>query len=163
MIIDNDTAISCMKKDIEYFYYDLQDLKFIPKNVTVFANSMEELSAHRFVSARVEDDTVISVHTDDVLLLSEAVAFAKEKGKPIYFSIDKDIEASFLNGAFSIEKSEDQGEKHWGIYGAIQNAEKISMNCDITVSAPDQNDIEYISSLPNREWVFFLAYQKFLC
>ena len=58
MIIDNDTAISCMKKDIEYFYYDLEDLKFMPKNVTVFANSTEELAEHKFVSAFAEALTV---------------------------------------------------------------------------------------------------------
>lgn len=162
MIIDNLTAISCMKKDIEYFYYDLEDLKFMPKNVTVFANSTEELAEHKFVSARAEDDVVISVHTDDVFLISEAVAFAKEKGKDIYFSLDKDTDVSFLNGAFLLEKSEDQGEKHWGIYGAIKNAEKISANGDIAVSAPDQNDIEYIASLPNKEWAFLPQRIKFM-
>ncbi len=162
MIIDNAAAISCMKKDIEYFYYDLEDLKFIPKNVTVFSNSIEELSAHKFVSVRVEDDAVISVHTDDVLLISEAVSFAKEKGKDIYFSLDKDTDVSFLNGAFSLEKSEDQGEKHWGIYGAIKNAEKIKANKDVSVSAPDQKDIEYIASLPNKEWAFLPQRIKFM-
>ena len=44
MIIDNATAISCMRKDIEYFYYDIVDIKSMPDNITIFSNTTNDLT-----------------------------------------------------------------------------------------------------------------------
>ena len=58
MIIDHSTAISYMTKDMEYFYYDLVDLKSTSNNITLFSDSLDDLANHQFVLVTVYDDEI---------------------------------------------------------------------------------------------------------
>ena len=162
MIIDNATAISCMRKDIEYFYYDIVDLKSMPNKITIFSDTVDDLTNHSFVQVALHNDAVlIEVHTDNVSLISEAISFTKEKGNlPILLSIENDIEISFLSDVFPMQISDNQDNKLWGIFGAIKTPET-SKN-DIIVSMPCQSDIDFISNLPDKEWAFLPRRIKFL-
>ena len=155
MIIDNSRAILCMEKDIEYFYYDLVDLKSIPDNITIFSDTCDTLTNHSFVRVTVHSNEIlIEVHTDNISLVSEAISFSKEHSDLlILLSVEKDTDISFLSDIFPIKLCDDQDNKHWGIFGAIKNAQTINKS-DITVSVPSQEDIDSISNLSDKEWAF---------
>ena len=163
MVIDNAVAISCMRNDIEYFYYDIVDLKSMPNNITIFSDTVDDLTNHSFVSVSMRDDEIlVEVHTNNISLISEAISFAKEKGNlPILLSVENDTDISFLSDIFSIEVSDNQDHKNWGIFGAVKVSEAKNNN-DITVSAPCQNDIDFISNLPDKEWAFLPRRIKFI-
>ena len=79
MIIDNASALACMKQDVEYFYYDIADIKCMSENITVFSKSCDDLTNHSFVQVtRRDDEVLIEVHTDDLTLISEAISFASQ-------------------------------------------------------------------------------------
>ena len=163
MIIDNSSAILCMKKDIEYFYYDMVDLKIMPENITIFSNTCDNLTNHSFVRVTIQqDETLIEVHTENVSLISEAISFAKESGNlPILLSVENDMDKSFLGDIFPVKICENQDNKHWGIFGAIKMSETTGKS-DIIVSAPCQDDIDSISKLPDKEWAFLPRRIKFI-
>ncbi len=164
MIIDNSVALSLMKKDLEYFYYDVVDLKIMPNNITIIATSLDELTNHSFVRVtEYNDDTLIQINTDNFSLICEAISVAKEKkNSKILLSVEKDMDLSFLSDTISIEISENQDYKHWGVFGAIQNEIVITDEQNITIATPNQNDIDFISKLPNNEWVFLPSRIKFV-
>ena len=164
MIIDHSTAISYMTKDMEYFYYDLVDLKNTSNNITLFSDSLDDLANHQFVLVTVYDDEIlIDIHSDNISLISDAISFAKEKGIPtIYLAVENDRNVSLLTSVFSIEISNDQDHKHWGIFGAIKNIAEIEEHSDILVISPSQNDIDFIATLPSKEWAFLPNRIKFL-
>lgn len=163
MIIDNAIAISCMRKDIEYFYYDIVDLKIIPNSIKIFSDTVDDLTNHSFVRVTLHNDEIlIEVHTDNVSIISEAISFAKEKGPlPILLSVENDMDISFLSDVFSMQMSDNQDNKHWGIFGAIKNSKKTSGN-DMIISVPGQSDIDFISNLPDKEWAFLPRRIKFI-
>ena len=163
MIIDNATAISCMRKDIEYFYYDIVDIKSMPDNITIFSNTTNDLTIHSFVRVTIHNDEIlIEIHTDSVSLIFEAISFATGKcNLPILLSVENDIDTSFLNDIFSIDLCNNQDNKHWGIFGAIKISETVGKS-DIIVSAPCQDDIDFISNLPDKEWAFLPRRIKFI-
>ena len=68
---------------------------------------------------------------------------------------------AFLSNIFSIELCNNQDNKHWGIFGTIKNSEATSKN-DILVAIPCQNDIDFISNLPDKEWAFLPRRIKFI-
>ncbi len=157
MLIDNSTAISHMMKDIAYFYYDIVNLRYMSKNIAVFANTIDDLKNHKFITVVAYDDKIfISLYTNDISVISEAILFAKEKYVlPIYLSVANDIDISFLNSIFSLKLSDNQeNDKHWGIFGVIENTLKSNKNNDIIISVPSAEDISLISALPNKEWAF---------
>ncbi len=164
MLIDNTTTLSYMKQDMEYFYYDIVDIKCMSKSIKIFANTPESLLGHDFVRVtKYSEEMLIDIHTENLALISEAISSAKEAGIfTISLSIEKDVDISYLTKAFAMEMSDDQSQKHWGIYGAIQNVDAICENHDVIVSAPTKKDIEDISSLPNKEWAFLPQRIKFL-
>lgn len=155
MIIDNASALACMKQDVEYYYYDIADIKCMSDDITVFSKSCGDLTNHSFVQVTRRDDEIfVEVHTDDLALISEAIFFAKTNGNlPILLSVDYDIDVSFIRNNFPIELCEEQDGKHWGIFGAIKISDAIGKS-DIIVSAPCQDDIDSISNLPDKEWAF---------
>ncbi len=163
MIIDNSSAIQCMKKDIEYFYYDLVDLKIMSDNITIFSNTYNDLTNHSFIRVTTHNGKIlIEVHTDNISLISEAVSLAKENdGLPILLSVDNDINISVISNIFPIKLCENQNNKHWGIFGYIKISETTDKN-DIIVSFPCQDDIDSISKLPDKEWVFLPSRIKFI-
>ncbi len=164
MILDNSIVLSYMKKDMEYFYYDIVDLKSISNNVTLFSNTLDELINHSFVKATEYDDEIlIEIHTDKTSLIAEAISFAKEKEKSrILLSIENDFDISPLSDVFSLEISKDQKHKHWGIFGAIKNPAMLPHTKNVTASAPSQKDIDYIAALPSKEWAFLPQRIKFI-
>ena len=164
MIINNSTAISCMKEDIEYFYYDLIDLKCMPKQITIFSNTLEDFKKHDFVRVTdYEDEILIDIQTESITLISEAISFAKTKDCSIvYLSFETEMDISGLKSICPMELDHDQKHKHWGIYGAIHNPEEIVTNPGIKICAPTPDDINFISSLPNKEWAFLPQRIKFL-
>lgn len=164
MLIETAIAMSCMKQDIEYFYYDMIDLKHMAKQIALFANTLEDLANHDFIRVTdYEDEILIDIHTEQISLISEAITFAKTKGiSEIYLAVENDMDITALKNAYPTEIVTNQHHKHWGIYGAIRHAEKIEMNDHITVSTPSKEDIEQIVALPNKEWAFLPQRIKFL-
>ena len=126
-------------------------------------DTVDDLTNHSFVQVTLYDDEVlIDVNTDNILLISEAISFAKEKGNlPILLSVENDIDISSLSDIFPMQISNNQDNKHWGIFGAIKIPDVTSKK-DIIVSAPCQNDIDYILNLPDKEWAFLPRRIKFI-
>ena len=162
MIIDNATAISYMKKDMEYFYYDIVDIKYMQKKPAVFADTPEKLLEHDFVIVKPYDGEVyVCVYTENADLISEAVSFARETGIPdIVISAEKGADITFLGENISPEVS--QKGKHFGIFGAIERPDQINASADISISAPTQSDIDAIAALPPKEWAFLPQRIKFI-
>ncbi len=164
MIIANSIALSYMKRDIEYFYYDMIDLKCMSAQITLFSNTLEDLIDHKFIRVTdYQDEILIDIHTSDILLLSEAIAFAKTKEIPmIYLALENDTDISLLKDIAPIMLDTEKNHKHWGIYGAIKNVENLKTNETIRICAPSADDIALISSLSNKEWAFLPQRIRFL-
>jgi len=164
MIIDQSTALLYMKNDIEYFYYDLVDMKYRPESLTVFALSADQYQKHDYVLVSInEDEILIDVHSECIPLIDKAIAFARQKGiAAIFLSAEKDTDMSAICSTFSLIISDNQSNKHWGIFGAIDSAAVIQTNPDIAVSKPSPQDIAFIADLPGKEWAFLPNRIRFL-
>ena len=83
-------------------------------------------------------------------------SFNYKETKPIDLAIESDRNITLLKTAHLIILDTEQKNKHWGIYGAIKKQENIKVNEKITVCTPTSEDVNRISSLPNKKWAFFL-------
>lgn len=154
MQISNDTARAFFEQHIDRYYVQYSDLlsreQYDDSEQVFFAKDEEAFCAGHRVVVTVTEDAVVIEPTGDTSVLSEVIAFATEKAKPLLLRLDEQT-AEDLSSVMPLHKAENSEWEHQGVFGACKERVAFSQP-DISVRAATAEDVAYIQTLPMSQW-----------
>ena len=154
MQISNNIARSFFEQHIDRYYVPYSDLlsreQYDDSEQVYFAKDEAAFSKGHWVVVTVTEDVAVIEPEGDLSVLSEAIAFATEKAKPLLLRLDEQT-AEDLSLVMPLHKAENSEWKHQGVFGACKECVVVTQT-DITVRTATAEDVAYIQTLPMSQW-----------
>jgi len=154
MQIPNDIARAFFEQHIDRYYVQYSDLlsreQYGDSEQVYFAEDENAFRKGQWVAVTVTEDAAVIEPEGNLSALDEAVDFANQIEKPLFWRMDENTAAA-LASKHRLCRIENGEWEHQGVFGACKGTPE-KRATDITVRMATAEDAAYIQTLPMPQW-----------